>query len=753
MKIKTSLIMLAMIFLVAIAWAQTTTTSATYTAGSANVIWQGGNEPTNTTYSSAMISLSIPLPAVKIRSVDVSYTMTSTPGYVCDDQRSYVVCKNPGGLPESTVARGTETPGVSTISYNRTGLTIANGVVSSGSVVFELHTFMMEDENTTTVDNNSFTVTIHHDTIPMPTSLVAGLYSSTSLKVSWQSSNPALLVYNSSNSFVEPTDGVAYTTGSNLGTATVLYSGSLNEFIHTGLDSLTTYYYKIWAYSATNIYTHGASATGITANPVSLPIEEGFEGTTFPPPGWSKTSGTGVNWLRTVNTERPNYVVSIAPNNNINGTIKKMLSTPALIFPKTRYRLSFWVNRSSTTTVLGTYLEVVLNPAKQLTGGTVIATISNSANVEPVEAAGPGWYQYSYDITMNPNDVRYVNFIANLPFRKGGIMIDDVRIEQVADFPQGDNTVLAGVGINPSEDLNLDDSIDETSPIIADLPSFAHLGDMRVIGLSGTGNSVNIDVTAPSGSWYGSIYYGGSWHQSEPVFIDESDVSRIFTFTGVDFTAKDGEVIILLSESDTSTLPLELSVFNAVLTSQNYVNLTWISESETGMVGYRVYRSETDEQANALMITPNMIFATNTSTTATYSYIDNELSYGSTYYYWLEAVEHGSSNFYGPQSVTVNSDNSPELILHNYMKAAYPNPFKANGNTNIEVNIKAGESGVVSIYNVIGQLVYSYKVSEGNHKLVWNGRDSQNKPCGSGIYFYKLSTPSLNQAKKLVIVK
>ena len=87
------------------------------------------------------------------------------------------------------------------------------------------------------------------------------------------------------------------------------------------------------------------------------------------------------------------------------------------------------------------------------------------------------------------------------------------------------------------------------------------------------------------------------------------------------------------------------------------------------------------------------------------------------------------------------------------MRNAYPNPFAANGSTNIEVNLKAGENGTVTIYNVLGQTVRTFSVSEGNHMINWNGRDSKGNACGSGIYFYKLSTPSMNVTKKMVIVK
>ncbi|HPK83211.1 MAG TPA: T9SS type A sorting domain-containing protein, partial [Candidatus Syntrophosphaera sp.] len=86
-------------------------------------------------------------------------------------------------------------------------------------------------------------------------------------------------------------------------------------------------------------------------------------------------------------------------------------------------------------------------------------------------------------------------------------------------------------------------------------------------------------------------------------------------------------------------------------------------------------------------------------------------------------------------------------------KNAYPNPFKLGSSTTIEVDVKAGETGTLSIYNLSGQLVRSFTVNEGAHSLGWNGRDSKGAVCGSGIYFYKLSTASCNQSRKMVIIK
>ncbi|MDD2424154.1 MAG: T9SS type A sorting domain-containing protein [Candidatus Cloacimonetes bacterium] len=203
---------------------------------------------------------------------------------------------------------------------------------------------------------------------------------------------------------------------------------------------------------------------------------------------------------------------------------------------------------------------------------------------------------------------------------------------------------------------------------------------------------------------------------------------------------------------DEGTVPVELSLFSAALTAQKFVEIKWISESESSMLGYRVYRSESRVATDAILITPVMIPANNTSSTTEYNHIDREVSAGNTYYYWLEAVEYGISINYGPQYVAIPTEHVAPEIPQTQMGNAYPNPFKANTSTTIDVSVKTGETGTLTIYNVLGQIVKTVNV-EGIKTVTWNGRDSQDNACGSGIYFYKLSTPSMNQTKKMVIIK
>ena len=199
--------------------------------------------------------------------------------------------------------------------------------------------------------------------------------------------------------------------------------------------------------------------------------------------------------------------------------------------------------------------------------------------------------------------------------------------------------------------------------------------------------------------------------------------------------------------------PVELSSFTATLTALNYVQINWITQSESNLLGYRVYRYEPSIQDNAILITPTLIQATNTSQTQSYTVLDNEVEVGSTYLYYLESVEANKSEFFGPVSISVQGEVPPVYPQVSELKNAYPNPFKANNSTTIAVEVKEGENATLSIYNLQGKLVKTFKVGQGSHNISWNGADTNGKACGSGIYLYKLSTQTTNQTKKMVIVK
>lgn len=189
------------------------------------------------------------------------------------------------------------------------------------------------------------------------------------------------------------------------------------------------------------------------------------------------------------------------------------------------------------------------------------------------------------------------------------------------------------------------------------------------------------------------------------------------------------------------------------LSGENHVQIKWATLYENDLLGWCLYRSEQNNYLDAQNITPDMIPATNSSQMQTYSFTDTEIEPGSIYYYWLECVEAASSNFYGPVSVTVEGEVPGVYPSLSQLKNAWPNPFKSQTGTTIGVDIKEGETGSLTIYNVQGQLLKTQQLASGSHQVSWNGLDSNGKACGSGVYFYKLITPSLTQSKKMVIIR
>jgi flagellar hook assembly protein FlgD len=87
---------------------------------------------------------------------------------------------------------------------------------------------------------------------------------------------------------------------------------------------------------------------------------------------------------------------------------------------------------------------------------------------------------------------------------------------------------------------------------------------------------------------------------------------------------------------------------------------------------------------------------------------------------------------------------------------AWPNPFKVF--TNIKVSMpqggfsKAGSANI-NIYNIKGQKVKTIALDPskaGEQFTYWDGRDSDNRLCSSGIYLLNLTVNGKNVSSKKV---
>lgn len=211
-----------------------------------------------------------------------------------------------------------------------------------------------------------------------------------------------------------------------------------------------------------------------------------------------------------------------------------------------------------------------------------------------------------------------------------------------------------------------------------------------------------------------------------------------------------------IGRSDGQTLPVELSSFNAMILGSGRVRLDWITQSETNVNGYYLWRSPTSNLYHANLVSP-LIRAQNTSTEMSYSFEDREVPGDGEYYYWLQNVDFdGQTAYHGPVNVQVNfgGGSIPEIPLKNELSSLYPNPF--NPELNIAFGLKTKQAISIEIYNMRGQLVRRLVESEvvaGRHRVKWNGKDELGNACSAGMFFIRMTTPTEVFTRKAVMMK
>ncbi|MCK9609752.1 MAG: T9SS type A sorting domain-containing protein [Candidatus Cloacimonas sp.] len=222
----------------------------------------------------------------------------------------------------------------------------------------------------------------------------------------------------------------------------------------------------------------------------------------------------------------------------------------------------------------------------------------------------------------------------------------------------------------------------------------------------------------------------------------------------------DGDVDIVFPIDAESTLPVELSYFNAIYTAQGYVTICWVSQSETNHSGYNILRSEDRNYANAIKINPVLINeGIELGTQTSYKFTDSEFAPNTVYYYWLESLAlNGETQYFGPISVTTGENGSepetPEFPIVTKLYNAYPNPF--NPNTVLSYSIAEPTTVTLEIYNSKGQKIRSFTNthnSAGTFKTNWDGKDDAGKTVGSGVYIYLMKTDNFQQSKKMLMTK
>jgi hypothetical protein len=229
--------------------------------------------------------------------------------------------------------------------------------------------------------------------------------------------------------------------------------------------------------------------------------------------------------------------------------------------------------------------------------------------------------------------------------------------------------------------------------------------------------------------------------------FDETSGTTVNDFTGSGYNGTNTTInggttpaVILGSTAPIfGILPIELLYFDAQNNdAENSVNLEWASASEKNNDYYTVYRSIDGEYWEPIS---TITGAGNSSTTLTYSFIDENPLNGISYYKLRQTDFDGKYEEFEIKSVNLSMSESSVSL--------YPNP--AADFINLSYFFTCNESELrLNIYNASGQLIKTENI--GNNSISMETTIDLND-FANGVYFIQINSQSSNLYKSSFIVK
>lgn len=120
----------------------------------------------------------------------------------------------------------------------------------------------------------------------------------------------------------------------------------------------------------------------------------------------------------------------------------------------------------------------------------------------------------------------------------------------------------------------------------------------------------------------------------------------------------------------------------------------------------------------------------------------------------LIAGTHGRSMYRITLGTPTHADPQAPAVASFRLAQNYPNPF--NAGTRIEFELAQPEHVSLKIYNVLGEEVAwlaEEPLGAGVQSRVWQGNDSRGQAVPAGVYFYRITTPSFQAQKRMVLLR
>ena len=268
---------------------------------------------------------------------------------------------------------------------------------------------------------------------------------------------------------------------------------------------------------------------------------------------------------------------------------------------------------------------------------------------------------------------------------------------------------------------------DQGYGIIADSESCyvtGRFGETATFGSYSLNSNGYVDIFVAkmdvNGNWLWAIQAGGcDWDGVNGITID--DIGNIYVTGGFEGTASFG-FYSLLSSGD-------IDIFVAKID----VGGNWLWAVKAGGIHADKGNEITLDDAGNCYVTGGF---RGTAVFGSYSLTSNG---------WVDI-------FVAKLNSSVLAEN--EIIQTEIGLSNYPNPF--NPTTTLSFSLQNNSNVELSIYNIKGQKVkqlFRNQLSSGQHSVVWDGKDDQNKSVTSGIYFYKLKAGEFEEIKKMLLLR
>lgn len=390
---------------------------------------------------------------------------------------------------------------------------------------------------------------------------------------------------------------------------------------------------------------------------IQTSISESFEGTTFPPAGWTASIVSGsINWERVTSGTYPTNppysgTAMVQYNAYAASTGQAQLVSPPMDWSgagTTTPNVSFYMYRHAYYVKTPcSNVDVYINTSPSITGATLLGSISSRYDQAPVVSA-IGWYQYSYNIPSGfRGTTNYIILLVTSDYWNN-VQIDNI---QISNFPG-----------TPVADFSIPDSVCIGTPVIA--------------------------YNASSGSTNASWYVNGTYRSGS------QNLSVIFNSLGKD-------TITLISEnafcSDTITKTTVVKNPSATPTSDFIADKVLIEEGEN--IQFTDMSSDCPT-GWSWSISPAMVYDPALGMVPAYSFINSTTNYSQNprvafYYGGTYDVCLTTSNSLGSGTtqckkayITVKASVSLCVSGYNSSKLAFGNLYDDGGaNSNYSANM------------------------------------------------------------------